>query len=130
MAETMSGRKTTFTKTDFTTYQDIWYAFQQIYRLCTQEYGVPGWIEIGNDLSVGIFLHATNSIVDQSINGTEPNTTIAKTLPTDWAYLGCNYGTTYSDVFVKIWGGDGLSLGRCAEYCTGEEYFGVKNGSE
>ncbi len=47
MAETMSGRKPTFTKTDFTTYQDIWYAFQQIYRLCAQEYGVPGWIEIG-----------------------------------------------------------------------------------
>ncbi|KAL8978451.1 MAG: hypothetical protein Q9205_005962 [Flavoplaca limonia] len=89
----MSGRKPTFTKTDFTTYQDI-------------------------------------CIVDQSINGTEPNATIAKTLPTDWAYLGCNHGTTYSDVFVKIWGGDGLSLGRCAEHCTGEEYFGVKNGSE
>ncbi|KAL8991814.1 MAG: hypothetical protein Q9169_007628 [Polycauliona sp. 2 TL-2023] len=88
------GSKVNFTKTDFTTYQDV----------CT---------------------------VDQRINGTEQDTTIAKSLPQDWAYLGCNYGSSYDDsAFNKSWGGDNLSLERCAEYCGGLRYFGAKKGSE
>ncbi|KAL8754372.1 MAG: hypothetical protein Q9199_004392 [Rusavskia elegans] len=83
-----------------------------------------------NDLSIGIFLHATNSTIDQRINGTEQNTTVADSLPTGWAYLGCNYGSASSTSIVQSWAGEGLSLARCAEYCADYQYFGVKAGSE
>ncbi|KAL8666093.1 MAG: hypothetical protein Q9168_007569 [Polycauliona sp. 1 TL-2023] len=83
----------------------------------------------GNDGSIGIFLHATDSSVDQEINGTQPDPTVSKTLPPDWAYLGCN---TVSDEqhSNRSWEGDGLSLERCGEYCTGLSYFGTAIGSQ
>ncbi|KAL8712650.1 MAG: hypothetical protein Q9220_003181 [cf. Caloplaca sp. 1 TL-2023] len=134
------GKSTTpgiYAATDLTSYGDIWYAASQINRLCMSSYGVPGWIPIGDasstgvGSSVGIFLHATGSILDKAINGTEIDASISDSLPLSWNYLGCNLDVPSPRALSNLsWAGDGLTVERCAEYCAGLIYFGVEFGRE
>ncbi|KAL8809701.1 MAG: hypothetical protein Q9200_003195 [Gallowayella weberi] len=127
---TTSKKVTTYAATDFSTWTDLWYASRQIYRLCGNDYKVPGWISIGDRSSIGVLMHATNSTIDKRINGTETSTLVAA-VPSGWAYLGCNWDSRYNRQLKSLsWAGENLGIARCAAYCDSFNYFGVENGEE
>ncbi|KAL8946355.1 MAG: hypothetical protein Q9222_007239 [Ikaeria aurantiellina] len=81
--------------------------------------------------SIGVFLHATNSVLDKRINGTEVDARISDSLPDGWDYLGCNLDIPNPRALTNLsWAGDGLTIERCAEFCAGLIYFGVEAGQE
>lgn len=101
--------------------------FYSIIRISKLNLGLE---HLGYNLSTGIFLYATNSTIDKTVNATEPDTRISDNLPDGWGYLGCNYDSPYRALKNLSWSGDGLSLERCAEYCVEYPYFGVESGRE
>ncbi|KAL8825441.1 MAG: hypothetical protein Q9170_007788 [Blastenia crenularia] len=115
---------------DFSSYEDIWNAAKNLYRICSVSYGVPGWLPIGFNHSTGVFLYATNSTLDSNINGTKPDTSISDHLPQGWGYLGCNYDSANRALKNLSWSGENLSVERCAAYCGSFRYFGVEAGEE
>ncbi|KAL8719651.1 MAG: hypothetical protein Q9225_003373 [Loekoesia sp. 1 TL-2023] len=146
-----------YVEDDFSTYADIWDAVTQLYRICSVSYAAPGWLPVGKSntvfslelpnptpfphhradckrlgdkMSTGVFLYASNSTMDKQINGTEPDTRIADRMPEGWSYLGCNYDSDNRTLKDLSWSGENLSVERCAAYCEGKRYFGVEFGRE
>ncbi|KAL9016913.1 MAG: hypothetical protein Q9185_005735 [Variospora sp. 1 TL-2023] len=118
---------------DISTYKVVLDAAKQLYAVCTDAYDVPGYIAIGHKSSIGVFLYASNSTLEEKINATEADTRISDHLPNNWNYLGCNTAATSLPFTLNpnTWLGEPpLSPQGCANYCKYYRYFGVKAGRQ
>ncbi|KAL8635639.1 MAG: hypothetical protein Q9228_006888 [Teloschistes exilis] len=127
----MLSGKSAYAPTDFASYTDAWWAAMQLYQLCALNYQTPGWVPIGINSSTGVLLYPTNTTIDRQINGTYPTSNLAKHVPNDWTYYGCNLDSQDARALGNLsWSGTGLTVKRCADYCDQYNYMGVEFGSE
>ncbi|KAL8967173.1 MAG: hypothetical protein Q9197_005575 [Variospora fuerteventurae] len=116
---------------DISTYKVAWDAAKQL----DAQHALGKLIssDPGHKSSIGVFLYASNSTLEEKINATEADTRISDHLPNNWNYLGCNTAATSLPFTLNLntWLGEPpLSPQGCANYCKYYRYFGVKAGRE